>query len=132
MSCTPPAHALARRGLVDNVVGFTVYGNYAQPNPPARLIEAVAAGTVDVAVAWGPLAGYFAPRQPVPLTMTAVTPAEDPPGLRFVFGMAMGVRRDDVALRDTLQGILDRRRPDIEAILDRYGVPRVAAPAPRP
>ena len=59
---TPPAHALARRGIVDNVRGYTVYGDYSQPNPPARIVEAVAAATVDVAVVWGPLAGYFAAR----------------------------------------------------------------------
>ena len=53
----PPAHALAQRGIVGNVVGFSVYGDYAQPNPPARIVEAVAAGDVDVAVVWGPLAG---------------------------------------------------------------------------
>jgi len=37
----PPAFALARRGLVDNLVGYTVYGDYTQPNPPARVIDAV-------------------------------------------------------------------------------------------
>src|SRR5437868_3481759 len=47
----PPVHALAARHIVDNLVGFTVYGDYGQPNPPARLIDAVASGTVDVAVA---------------------------------------------------------------------------------
>ncbi|HYE89589.1 MAG TPA: substrate-binding domain-containing protein [Terriglobales bacterium] len=124
----PPAHALARRGIVDNVVGFMIYGDYTEPNPPARLIEAVASGGVDVAIVWGPLAGYFAGRQPVPLVVTPIAPAEEPP-LRFTFGMAMGVRRDDTALRDALQGALERRRGDVDAILDRYGVPRVAAPA---
>src|SRR5947209_8590624 len=62
---TPPAHALSRRGIVGNVVGYTVYGDYAQPDPPARIIDAVAKGDIDVAIAWGPLAGYFAPRQAV-------------------------------------------------------------------
>jgi mxaJ protein len=56
----PPAHALSRRGIVRNVVGVSVYGDYATASPPSRLIDAVAAGEVDVATAWGPLAGYFA------------------------------------------------------------------------
>jgi mxaJ protein len=124
----PPAHALARRGIVRNVAGYTIYGDYAEANPPARLIDAVARGALDVAVAWGPLAGYFAARQAVPLTVTAVSPSEDPPGLRFAFGIAMGVRHGDIALRDTLQAALDRRRADIDAVLDRYRVPRVAMP----
>src|SRR5215210_5847248 len=66
---TPPAHALAARGIIDNVVGYTVYGDYSQPNPTARIIESVANGDVDVAITWGPLAGYFAPRQRVPLEL---------------------------------------------------------------
>ena len=79
----PPAHALARRHIVRNVVGYSIYGDYSKPNPPAELVHAVARGDVDVAVLWGPFAGYFGPREPVPLVLAPVHPAEDPPGLRF-------------------------------------------------
>ena len=33
---TPPVHALSRRHIVQNVSGYTLYGDYSQPNPPAR------------------------------------------------------------------------------------------------
>ncbi|HKI04348.1 MAG TPA: substrate-binding domain-containing protein [Thermoanaerobaculia bacterium] len=121
---TPPAHALANRGMIGNVVGYTVYGDYSQPNPPARIVEAVAKGDVDVAVVWGPLAGYFAPRQKVPLEIVPVSPQIDMPFLPFVFDISMGVRRGDTKLQAELDGILERRRPEIDALLDRYGVPR--------
>ena len=122
---TPPAHALASRGVVENVRGYTVYGDYAQPNPPARIIDAVAKGDVDVAVAWGPLAGYFARRERVPLAVVPVSPQIDLPFLPFVFDISMGLRRGDDALRQQLEDFLERRRPEIEKILDEYGVPRV-------
>ena len=32
---TPPAHALARRGIVQNVRGYTVYGDYSTDSPPS-------------------------------------------------------------------------------------------------
>ena len=32
---TPPAHALAARHIIGNVVGYTLYGDYLRPNPPA-------------------------------------------------------------------------------------------------
>lgn len=121
----PPAHALANRGIIENVVGYTVYGDYSQPNPPARIVEAVARGEIDLAVVWGPLAGYFASRQKVPLTIVPVSPQIDMPFLPFVFDISMGVRRADARLREELDGILERRRPEIDALLDRYGVPRV-------
>jgi mxaJ protein len=124
---TPPAHALAARGVVQNVRGYTLYGDYREPNPPARIVEAVAKGEVDVGVVWGPLAGYFAPRQRVPLEVVPVSPQFDLPFLPFVYDISMGVRRGDEGLRLKLEEFLARRRPDIERILDRYGVPRAAA-----
>jgi mxaJ protein len=125
----PPAHALSRRGIITNVVGYTIYGDYTEPNPPARLIDAVADGVIDVALAWGPLAGYFSQREPVPLEISAISPAVDPPGLRFAFGIAMGVRKEDVGLRDELNRVIDRRREEIKRILGVYGVPQVAEAA---
>ena len=121
----PPAHALSARGIVSNIVGYSVYGNYAEPNPPARLIEAVARGDVDVAVAWGPLAGYFARQQTEPLTLVPVSPEIDLPFLPFVFDIALGVRREDAAFQEQLDTILARNAPEIDALLDEYGVPYV-------
>jgi mxaJ protein len=129
----PPAHALAARGVIDNVAGFTVYGDYREPNPPARVVDAVAAGEVDAAVAWGPMAAYFARCQPVPLDVTPVEPAVDPTsGLPMTFAIALGVRKGNTELRDRLDAILVRRKAEIDAILDEYGVPRVARPQPAP
>jgi ABC-type amino acid transport substrate-binding protein len=119
----PPAHALARRGIVENVRGFNVQGDYRQASPPARIVDAVAAGDVDIAIAWGPLAGYFASREPVPLDVMPVSPQTDPPALPLAFDISMGVRRGDKALRDTLNAILTRRRASIDSLLIAYGVP---------
>lgn len=119
----PPAEALARRGIVANVVGYSLYGDYRQPNPPARLIEAVARREVDAAIAWRPLAGYFAPRQSVKLRVTPlVNPADGPP---FEFAMAMGVRKGDTTLRDQLEQILRHRQRTIEHLLESFYVPLV-------
>jgi mxaJ protein len=121
---TPPAHALAEQGIITNLVGFTLYGDYSEPNPPARIIDAVANGTVDLAVVWGPLGGYFSKRAPVPLM---IQPVDDPklPGLRFTFAISMGVKRGNAALKEELDTILQARKPEIDAILEDYGVPRV-------
>ena len=121
----PPAHALTRRNIVDNVRGFTLYGDYSQPNPPARIVDAVAKGDIDLAIVWGPLAGYFAKQSHVPLQVVPVTPQIDQPFLPFVFDISMGVRRGDQELRDQLEQVLEQRRADIDRILEDYKVPRV-------
>src|ERR1051325_9422466 len=122
---TPPAHALANRHIITNVRGYTLYGDYKQPNPPARIIDAVADGEIDVAIVWGPLAGYFAGQQPTPLELVPVEPQIDQPFLPFVYDISMGVRRGDDALKQELEAILERRHADIEHILDEYHVPQL-------
>src|SRR4051812_4491813 len=124
---TPPAHALAARGIIDNVVGYTVYGDYSLPNPTARIIEAVANGDVDIAIAWGPLAGYFAPRQRVPLELLPLTGNDARSSMTFTFDIGVGVRKGNTQLCDEVSRIFEKRQSDVNAILDSYGVPRIAA-----
>jgi mxaJ protein len=129
---TPPAHALARRGIVQNVRGYNVQGDYRQPAPPARIVDAVANGDIDIALVWGPLAGYFASRERVPLDVVPVSPEFDSPTLPFVFDISIGVRRADRPLRDTLNAILVRRRASVDSLLRAYGVPLLTKHPQRP
>jgi mxaJ protein len=76
---------------------------------------------VDAAVVWGPLAGFFAQRHRNMLDITP-TPESDPP-VPLAFSISMGVRKRDTALRDRLNEVLHRRKPEIERILRSYGVP---------
>jgi len=124
-SNTPPAHALTNRNIVDNVKGYTLYGDYSQPNPPARIVEAVEKNDIDLAIVWGPLAGYFAKQSRVPLAIVPVSPQIDQPFLPFVYDISIGVRRGDQALHDRLEQILQKRRRDIDRLLDEYAIPRV-------
>lgn len=122
---SPPAHALSARGLVQNVVGYSVYGDYAKPSPLSDIVKAVDRGDVDAAVVWGPPAGYFARDAAHPLEIIPVSPGADSPARPFTFAIAMGVRRGDRALAAELDDFIARRRPDIERVLDEFGVPRV-------
>jgi quinoprotein dehydrogenase-associated probable ABC transporter substrate-binding protein len=125
---TPPVHALSRRGIVGNLVGYSVFGDYSEPNPPARIIDAVVAGDVDLAVAWGPLAGYFAKHAPAELEVVPVSPEVDPPALRFAFDISLGVREGDQRRKTELDSVLQRRKKEIQRILTDYGVPQVSSP----
>jgi mxaJ protein len=123
---TPPAHSLARRGLIDNVRGFMLYGDYEKPNPPASIVAAVAQGDVDVALVWGPLAGYFAALSSVALRIEPVTPALDDSRWPMVYDISMGVRRDNLQLREQIDSILNKEKPTIDALLSGYHIPQSA------
>jgi mxaJ protein len=119
---TPPAHAIASRGITNNVRGFMLVGDYGRPHPKAAIIDALAEGSIDVALVWGPVAGYFAKTSSVPLRIEPVTPAND---VRWpmAFDISLAVRRGDFVLRDKLNAALARDKPAVNAILLSYGVP---------
>jgi quinoprotein dehydrogenase-associated probable ABC transporter substrate-binding protein len=127
---TPPAHALGQQGIIDNVRGFMIYGDYREPDPPARLIEAVEHGEIDVAAAWGPLAGYVAKTSIVPLTVTPIAAGERFAPQQFQFEIAVGVRKGDHALRDRLNDFIAQNGSEIAALLAAYGVPLAENPRP--
>jgi mxaJ protein len=61
---TPPLGMLLQRNL-DPIVYFTNYDGV--DNVAGQIVADVATGKIDVALVWGPVAGYFARRQAVPL-----------------------------------------------------------------
>lgn len=124
---TPPAHALAQQGIIDNVVGYTVYGDYREPDPPARIVEAVERGDIDIAAIWGPLAGYFSRRSPVELAVVPITGTAQFAPLLFQFDIAIGVRKGDDRRREEFDRLISQNVSQIAQILAEYGVPVVAA-----
>jgi mxaJ protein len=122
---TPPGEALARRGLQGAIVGFDTTGDGAD-----SIVRAVVDHKVDLAIVWGPLAGYFSKKVGEQLRITPVEPEVDPPGLPLTFAISMGVRKGNLALRDQLEKILSDHATDIRAILDEYGVPQLPLASP--
>jgi quinoprotein dehydrogenase-associated probable ABC transporter substrate-binding protein len=123
----PPAHALTNRGIIENIKGYTLYGDYTKDSPPARIIDAVVKGDVDIAVVWGPLAGYFAKKLNVPLTIRPVTPEIDLPYLPFVYDISVGVRRGEDELKAKIDQVLAAKHEQIAKILSEYNMPRPAS-----
>jgi quinoprotein dehydrogenase-associated probable ABC transporter substrate-binding protein len=122
LAATPPGHALAARGIVNNVRGYVAYGE----GPAAeRMVRAIVSGELDAAVIWGPQAAYFASHAGVPLVVHAAAAPQSLQGVPFEYSIAMGVKRGNVALRDALDQALARHRDEIRAVLAEYGVPLV-------
>jgi mxaJ protein len=124
-SNSPPAHALANRGILGNVRGYMLYGDYRRPNPPSEIMQAVERGDVDVALVWGPLAGYFAARSPVPLRVEPVTPWLADMQWPMQFDISVGVQKDNQKLLKEIDQVLDQRAGDIRKLLAQYHVPVV-------
>jgi mxaJ protein len=117
---TPAARALAQRGIVVNVVGYPIMG---ETPSAARIVDAIADGALDIGIVWSPQPGYFVARRNLALDVVPIRrDATDP---EFDFAIAMGVRRDDVALQRAVNASLARLAPQIDSVLREYAVRRV-------
>jgi len=128
----PPVHALTSRGIVSNLVGYNIFGrNLDEIDPASDPIKAVAKGDIDVALVWGPIAGYFARFSPVPLVVAPIEGDASNPVLPLRFDIAAGVRKEDDMLRRQLDSELRRRRTEIRHLLVSYGIPQLSLPEAR-
>ena len=120
---SPASEWLVRHGLVETGVPYQIM-NADPAQYPGEIIEKdLAAGKIDAAVVWGPIAGYFAKRVQSP--KLTVVPLRSEPGVKFDFEMAMGVRYGEREWKQQIEGLLEAKKPEIAAILQEFGVPVV-------
>lgn len=122
---TPPHDALGQRGIVgDNVVGYQLMfdSNFHAEDYPGKLVEDLIAGQVDVALVWGPIAGYFVKKKAASIELVVLEDRPDS-GNQFAFDISMGVRKSDKELKGKLEDALARRHDEIRHILEDFGVP---------
>lgn len=120
----PPAFALARRGVTQNIVGFSLFGEYGEVNPARKIIDAVDRGEIDMAIVWGPFAGYFSQIAKLPLDIEPVSPPAFL-GVPFTYDIAVGVRKGNEELKNKLNDLLQSESVAVQRILLQYGVPEV-------
>ncbi len=125
---SPPEMALSSHGVVGNLKGYNT--SYDENTRPEDIINGVAKKEVDLSIVWGPMAGYFVKKSPVPLVVTPISVEVDSAsGFPMQYNIGMAVRRRDHELRDSLNSFLDRHQSEIQGLLREYSVPTVPIPA---
>lgn len=122
---SPPFDALAERGLAASMVTYPLFFDPRVTDParrPSKLLEDVVTGEIDVAVAWGPMAGYFAKTSAARMSMT-LAPLADDPAIPMTYEFSMGVQKGNQTLKKQLEEAVDRRQAEIAQILNDYGIP---------
>jgi quinoprotein dehydrogenase-associated probable ABC transporter substrate-binding protein len=123
----PPVQALTSRGIVSNLAGYNIFGrNLDEADPASDLIKAVEKGDIDLALVWGPIAGYFARFSAVPLVVSPIQGDSSNPNLPLSFDIAAGVRKEDDMLKQQLDSELQHRRTEIQHLLVSYGIPQLS------
>jgi len=118
---SPPTDWLLKNNLIDQAQPFPTQSGDPDAYPGEMIDKELAAGHIDVAFAWGPIAGYFAKHAPAPGMLVAPFPPS--PEIQFDYKIAMGVRFGEKEWRDRLSGLIARDQKQIDEILRSYGVP---------
>lgn len=122
---SPTTVPLNDNGIIGNAKPYRIQRNL--NNPPSLMIDDLAKGDIDVAVAWGPIGGYFAKKSKVPMVVK-LAPEYEKKNARgkTYWNISIAVRHGDKERMKLIQGALDRNQDKILKILDEYGVPHVA------
>lgn len=118
---SPVTDWLLQHDLMEQVAWYQSQTGDAEQYPGEIIEKDLASGKIDVAVAWGPIAGYFA-RSTRGASIVAV-PLASRPGMKLDFEIAMAVRHSDKEFRQRIDGLIAANEAKIRAILEGYGVP---------
>ncbi len=113
---------LIKDGLEDHIQYFQMMPGDARINSGRIITEELASGRIDVAFAWGPVAGFYASQSDVAMTVVPLNEI----GSDYVFSFGMGVRPQDAEWQSLLNQILEKRKDDIATIIAQYNMPSLA------
>lgn len=113
---------LINEGVGDQIEYYQMMTGDAKINSGRIVSEELASGRIDVAFAWGPIAGFYASQSDVAMKVVPLNEI----GTDFVFSFGMGVRHQDGAWRDLLNEILAKRKDDVATIMGQYNMPSLA------
>jgi mxaJ protein len=123
---SPASDWLLKNGLMRQMVPLQPQTGDPEQYPGQLIDRDLISGAVDIAIAWGPIVGYFAKQSSPSIKVVMFQPEAD--GIRYGFGIAMGVRYGEKALRDQLNALIESSQTEIAAILKDYAVPVIELP----
>jgi mxaJ protein len=121
---SPATIPMDAHGLIANARPYRIQRDLNLPS--SFMIDDLAKGDIDIAIAWGPIGGYFAKQSKVPMVVAPIPEyeTENAKGKEY-WNISVGVRKKDKERMAMIQGALDRNQDKIIKILDDYGIPHV-------
>ena len=120
---TPPVDHLLRLGMITDAKTYDLLVDRRYESPTEDALADLAAGTIDGALLWGPLGGYYAGKAAVPLQVIPLVGETERPALAF--RITMGIRGNEIQWKHTLNDVIRKRQKDIDKVLTEFGVPLV-------
>jgi quinoprotein dehydrogenase-associated probable ABC transporter substrate-binding protein len=118
---TPPATNMAVNGLMANARPYPLMIDTRFDSSAGAMMKDLAAGAIDAAILWGPMAGYYAKQAAPPLHVTPLV--QEKSGPKLIYRIGMGVRSADQNWKRLLNRLIQENQPAINKLLLDFGVP---------
>jgi quinoprotein dehydrogenase-associated probable ABC transporter substrate-binding protein len=122
----PGTALIQAMGLLEQGVPYQTMTGDDQSNLPMQIEKDLKGGKIDMAILWGPMAGYVLSQSPK--DTYKVIKMVSRPGIKFDFSIAMAVRYGDKERLSTLNRLIDENRQAIREIMMSYQVPLLPIP----
>lgn len=109
-------------GLIDQGIPYQTMTGDGSLNTAMTMDNAFAKEEIDIAILWGPTAAYVYSVNPDKFIMI---PMQSKGKLKFDFPMSMGVRRQDKAMLNQLNQLIDKNQDKITEILRSHNIPLI-------
>lgn len=121
---TPPSRPINDKGLMENSRSYRIMRDLNLP--PSFIVDDLVKGDIDIAILWGPIAGYFAKQAKEELVVVNAPEYEqENPHGKEQWNISVGVRKKDKDRMALIEASLERNKAQIDKILDDYGIPHI-------
>jgi len=121
---TPASDWVLQNGLIDHAVLYPPQSGDPKETPDTIVERDLLAGNIDLAIVWGPIAGFVVNRHAGPDTWIAL-PFKPDPKIKFDYQISMGLRFGEQQWKDTLDAWIAAHRAEIAQILAAYHIPLI-------
>ena len=118
---TPPATNMIANGLMADAKSYPLMVDTRIDSSAETMINDLTSGTIDAAILWGPIAGFYAKKASPPLHVTPLV--KETTGSRLAYRIGMAVRPADQNWKRQLNLLIQENQPAINRILLDFGVP---------
>lgn len=123
---SPGADWLLRNGLLERATFYTPQSADPAENPAHTIEQDLVANKIDMAIVWGPVAGFIVQQHANVPAWNAV-PFMPDPKIKFDYEISMGVRFGENEWKTALDAWIAAHRDKVDEILAGYRVPRLDA-----
>jgi len=120
---TPPSSYVAKYKLFEQVKFYRQAADPRRQKPWRDMTNDLVDGKIDIAIIWGPYAGYEAKKAKKPIKIFPLTKEEKISRGKMVYRFTMGIRKNEPEWEKTVNNLIKENQEEINKILRGYGVP---------